>query len=72
MASVIKSKSPAINELHMTEYLFYHMWHIVTESQRKIEEAMRAGADNYITKPLSLDYLEKDVQEKILSLTKAS
>jgi len=38
------------------------------ETQDKIEEAMRYGADNYITKPLSLEYLEKDVQEKIDSL----
>jgi len=35
------------------------------ETQDRIEEAMRLGADNYITKPLSLEYLEKDVQEKI-------
>ncbi|MCM8774764.1 MAG: response regulator [Candidatus Omnitrophica bacterium] len=35
------------------------------ETREKIEEAMRFGADNYITKPLSLEYLEKDVQEKI-------
>lgn len=35
------------------------------ETQEKIEEAMRLGADNYITKPLSLEYLEKDVQDKI-------
>lgn len=41
------------------------------ETQDKIEEAMRAGADNYITKPLSLEYLEKDVQDKIDSLTGA-
>lgn len=40
------------------------------ETQEKIEEAMRLGADNYITKPLSLEYLEKDVQEKIESLTR--
>lgn len=39
------------------------------ETQEKIEEAMRLGADNYITKPLSLEYLEKDVQEKISLLT---
>ena len=39
------------------------------ETQEKIEEAMRLGADNYITKPLSLEYLEKDVQEKIALLT---
>lgn len=38
------------------------------ETQEKIEEAMRLGADNYITKPLSLEYLEKDVQEKICLL----
>jgi DNA-binding response OmpR family regulator len=38
------------------------------ETQDKIEQAMRAGADNYITKPLSLDYLEKDVQEKVAHL----
>jgi len=40
------------------------------ETQEKIEEAMRLGADNYITKPLSLEYLEKDVQEKIDILAK--
>lgn len=39
------------------------------ETREKIEEAMRLGADNYITKPLSLEYLEKDVQEKIAHLT---
>ena len=39
------------------------------ETREKIEEAMRLGADNYITKPLSLEYLEKDVQEKIDMLT---
>jgi len=42
------------------------------ESREKIEEAMRSGADNYITKPLSLEYLEKDVQEKIAHLTGSS
>jgi len=41
------------------------------ETQDRIEDAMRAGADNYITKPLSLEYLEKDVQEKIESLAGA-
>jgi DNA-binding response OmpR family regulator len=40
------------------------------ETQEKIEEAMRLGADNYITKPLSLEYLEKDVQDKIGNLAK--
>jgi DNA-binding response OmpR family regulator len=38
----------------------------------KIEEALRLGADNYITKPLSLEYLEKDVQAKIDLLAKGS
>ena len=41
------------------------------ETREKIEEAMRLGADNYITKPLSLEYLEKDVQEKIAHLAEA-
>lgn len=39
------------------------------ETSEKIEQAMRLGADNYITKPLSLDYLEQDVREKIEHLT---
>lgn len=39
------------------------------ETNEKIEEAMKLGADNYITKPLSLEYLEKDVQEKIEQLS---
>ncbi|MBI2166662.1 MAG: response regulator [Candidatus Omnitrophica bacterium] len=38
------------------------------ETTDKIEAAMRLGADNYITKPLSLEYLENDVREKISSL----
>ena len=38
------------------------------ETTDKIESAMRLGADNYITKPLSLEYLENDVREKISSL----
>ena len=41
------------------------------ETEDKIEEAMRYGADNYITKPLSLEYLEKDVQDKIGLLVKS-
>lgn len=40
------------------------------ETEDKIDEAMRYGADNYITKPLSLEYLEKDVQDKIGILAK--
>ena len=39
------------------------------ETRDKIEECLRLGADNYITKPLSLEYLENDVREKIESLT---
>jgi YesN/AraC family two-component response regulator len=39
------------------------------ETHEKIQQAIRHGADNYITKPLSLEYLEKDVQEKIDQLT---
>lgn len=42
------------------------------ETTDKIEQAMRLGADNYITKPLSLEYLEKDVQEKIANLAARS
>ena len=37
------------------------------ETRDKIEECLRLGADNYITKPLSLEYLENDVREKIES-----
>lgn len=51
----IKQKYPDIKVIMVT----------AVETREKIEEAMRAGADNYITKPLSLEYLEKDVQEKI-------
>lgn len=42
------------------------------ETRDKIEECLRLGADNYITKPLSLEYLENDVREKIESLTSSS
>lgn len=35
------------------------------ETADKIEAAMKLGADNYITKPLSLEYLEKDVRSKV-------
>lgn len=40
------------------------------ETRDKIDEAIRYGADNYITKPLSLEYLENDVKEKLESLVK--
>lgn len=39
------------------------------ETRDKIEECLRLGADNYITKPLSLEYLENDVREKIEALS---
>ena len=42
------------------------------ETRDKIEECLRLGADNYITKPLSLEYLEKDVRDKIAQLTQAA
>lgn len=40
------------------------------ETRDKIDEATRLGADNYITKPLSLEYLETDVKDKLESLAK--
>lgn len=55
----VKEKNPKIKVIMVT----------ALETTDKIEEAMRLGADNYITKPLSLDYLENDVREKIASLT---
>jgi len=39
------------------------------ETSEKIDEALRLGADNYITKPLSLEYLENDVREKLKELS---
>lgn len=55
----IKEKYPKVKVIMVT----------ALETTDKIEEAMRLGADNYITKPLSLEYLENDVREKIASLT---
>jgi DNA-binding response OmpR family regulator len=37
-------------------------------TQDKINEALDSGADNYITKPLSLDYLEDDVKKKVAQI----
>ena len=54
----IKEKFPEVKVIMVT----------AIETRDKIEEAMRLGADNYITKPLSLEYLEKDVQDKIMQL----
>ena len=55
---IIKRENPKIKVIMVT----------AVETQEKIEEAMRFGADNYITKPLSLEYLENDVQEKLKGL----
>ncbi len=55
---VIKEKHPKIKVIMVT----------ALETREKIEEAMRYGANNYITKPLSLEYLEKDVREKVNQL----
>ena len=54
----VKEKAPKTKVIMVT----------ALETTEKIEEAMRLGADNYITKPLSLEYLENDVREKIASL----
>lgn len=40
------------------------------ETRDRIDEAIRLGADNYITKPLSLEYLENDVKDKLEMLAK--
>lgn len=56
----IKTKYPAIKVIMVT----------ALETRDKIDEAMRAGADNYITKPLSLEYLEKDVHDKVTQLSR--
>ena len=56
----IKEKHPGVKVIMVT----------ALETRDKIEEAMRLGADNYITKPLSLEYLEKDVQQKIAQLAR--
>lgn len=54
----VKEKHPRLKVIMVT----------ALETTEKIEEAMRLGADNYITKPLSLEYLENDVREKIANL----
>ena len=55
----VKTKFPKLKVIMVT----------ALETRDKIEECLRLGADNYITKPLSLEYLENDVREKIESLT---
>ncbi len=54
---LIKAKHPKTKVIMVT----------ALETRDKIEECIRLGADNYITKPLSLEYLENDVREKIES-----
>ena len=54
----VKEKDPRIKVIMVT----------ALETTEKIEEAMRLGAANYITKPLSLEYLENDVREKVAHL----
>lgn len=39
------------------------------ENRLVVEEVLKLGADDYIVKPLSLEYLEKSVSEKIKALT---
>ncbi len=54
----VKRKNPNIKVIIVT----------AVETDDKISEAFQLGADNYITKPLSLEDLERDVQEKISRL----
>jgi len=56
----VKMKNPKIKVIMVT----------ATESNDAISEAFRLGADNYITKPLSLEELERDVNEKIENISK--
>jgi DNA-binding response OmpR family regulator len=58
----VKAKFPRVKVIMVT----------ALETTEKIEEALRLGADNYITKPLSLEYLENDVREKIAGLAASS
>jgi DNA-binding response OmpR family regulator len=58
----VKKKHPRIKIIMVT----------AIETRDKIEECLRLGADNYITKPLSLEYLENDVREKIEGLKSSS
>ena len=55
----LKSRHPNLKVIMVT----------AIETRDRIEDAIRLGADNYITKPLSLEYLEKDVQDKIMQLS---
>jgi len=55
---MVKDKYPKLKVIMVT----------AVETSDQIDEAFRLGADNYITKPLSLEYLERDVKEKIANL----
>ncbi|MBI4431811.1 MAG: response regulator [Candidatus Omnitrophica bacterium] len=54
----LKQKFPKVKVIMVT----------AVETSDKIEQAIKLGADNYITKPLSLEYLEMDVKDKITKL----
>ncbi len=54
----IKNIAPETNVIMMTS----------VEDKSVIEEAFSLGADDYIVKPFSLDYLEKVVMLKVLNL----
>lgn len=54
----VKRKYPKVKVIMVT----------AVETSDKIEQAIKLGADNYITKPLSLEYLEMEVKDKIARL----
>ena len=55
----IKQALPSVKVLMVT----------AVEDEKSIQTAKQLGADDYITKPLVLEYLESTVMEKIRSLT---
>jgi len=56
----IKEKSPKVKVIMVTSL----------EHQEIVEKAKSLGADDYITKPLELQYLETSVSEKVDALMK--
>ena len=56
---IIKKRWPKVKVIMVT----------AVESSDKIEDAFALGADNYIVKPLSLEYLDSEVRNKINDLT---